>query len=334
MSCGLNRDVCLDIVGLTRNQFYYEMKGTKPGRSPSKYTIWRDPQTLQEYEIQNIDVVKKIIEIKLNPDLANWYKLITMSLRIDGYYINPKKVYRLMFEYLLLENKRNRTGRKFVKYRRVTPSGPLRVLEMDIKYFWIHEKRRYAFVLTIIDTFTRYALHWAVGYTMKSDQVKQVWEFVVAEYLQTAGVSSQEIDIDLVVRSDNGKQFNSKIMSSFFEDNQISHEFTKPYTPEENGHVESFHNILGKALNKDKFSSLSDLENRLAIFYCSYNNDRTHSGTKGVPPAKFWALYDLDKIEVIYVEKNKAQKFKLNVAYQDILTLPDIDKYKYRENRA
>jgi transposase InsO family protein len=333
MSFGLNRDTCLDIVDLTRNQFYYELKGTKPGRSASNMTLWRDPVTLEEDEVDNAEVVKKIVEIKLNPDLSNWYKLITVALKIMGYYINHKKVYRLMFEYLILENKRNRTGREFVKYRRVTPSGPLRVLEMDIKYFWIHEKRRYAFVLTIIDTFTRYVLHWAAGYTMKSEQVKRVWEFVVAEYLQQADISLEEIDIDVVVRSDNGKQFNSEIMSTFFKENNVRHEFTRPYTPEENGHVESFHSILGKALKRDRFTSLGQLEERLEKFYKSYNNDRSHSGTKGVPPAKFWALYDLEKVEVIYL-KNRAQQFRLKVAYQDILTLPDIHKYQYRVIRA
>lgn len=333
MGLGLNRDICLGIVGLTRNQFYYSAKGTKPGKGVSNYTLWRDPNTKQEHSIDNAEVVKKIVEIKLDPDLANWYRLITISLNILGYYINHKKVYRLMLEYSLLENKRNRKGREFVKYRRVTPSGPLRVIEMDIKYFWIHEKRRYAFVLTVMDTFTRYVLHWPVGYTMKSDQVKNVWEFVVAEYLQQAKISSTEIDIDITVRSDNGKQFNSKIMSSFFEENGIRHEFTRPYTPEENGHVESFHNILGTSLKREKFASLKELEERLGKFYTSYNNDRSHSGTKGVPPSKFWALFDLGKIEVIYL-KNRAQKFKLNVAYQDILSQPGIDRYHYRVNRA
>ena len=333
MSLGLNRDDCLEIVGLTRNQFYYIRKGTNPGKGVSKHTIWRDPKTKKEQLIDNAEVVKEIVSIKLNPDLSNWYRLITISLKISGYYINHKKVYRLMLEYLLLENKRTRKGREFVKYRRVTPSGPLRVIEMDIKYFWIHERCKYAFVLTVIDTFTRYVLHWSVGYTMKSDQVKSVWEFVVAEYLQEAKVSITDIDIDISVRSDNGKQFNSKIMSSFFKDNDIRHEFTRPYTPEENGHVESFHNILGKSLKRDKFTSLKQLEKRLEKFYSSYNNERSHSGTKGVPPSKFWALFDLGKIEVIYL-KNHAQQFKLKVAYQDILTLSGINKYRYRVNRA
>ncbi len=327
MGRGLNRDPCLKIVGLTKNQFYYDLKGTKPGRGSSNTTSWRDPETLLNYEVDNVNVVQKIVEIKLNPDHTNWYRMITVTLQILGFYINHKKVYRLMFEYILLEERRNRTGRDFVKYRRVLPEGPLRVFEMDIKYVWVYGKRKYAFILTVIDTFTRYVLHWDVGYTMKSEQVKSVWEYIIAEYLQPAGMMEKSVEIE--IRNDNGKQFNSNMMIDFFRSNELHQVFTHPYTPEENGHIESFHNILGKALSKDQFTSLQMLEQRLNKFYTCYNNDRSHSGTIGIPPAKFWTLYERNKIEVIPLEKRQV-KFKLKVAYQDILTLSQIDKYDYR----
>jgi len=51
-------------------------------------------------------------------------------------------------------------------------------------------------VLTVKDTFTRYVLHGAVGYTINSDQVKSVWEFVIAEYLQEAKLSEEVVDIN------------------------------------------------------------------------------------------------------------------------------------------
>ncbi len=331
MALGLKRDRCLGITGLTKNQFYYVQKGTRPGKRPSGVTAWRDPATLIRYEVDNSEVVQKIVEIKLDPDHTNWYRMIATTLQIRGYYINHKKVYRLMNEYVLLEQPRKRTGRDFVKYRRVAPEGPLRVIEMDIKYVWIYEKRRYAFVLTVIDTFTRYVLHWTVGYSMKSEQVKNVWERIVAEYLQPAGKLTDALEIE--VRNDNGKQFNSDLIVGFFKENQLHQVFTHPYTPEENGHIESFHSILGKALSKDSFTSLLMLEQRLERFYRGYNNERSHSGTKGIPPAKFWALFELDKIEVIPLEKRKV-KFKLKVAYQDILTIPSIGKYAYRVLRA
>lgn len=327
MSKGLMRDQCLEIVNLSKNQFYYIPNGKRPGKAPSVTTRWRDPQTEIQYEIDNKEVVNKIVEIKLNPDHSNWYRMITITLNILGYFINHKKVYRLMFEHLLLDDEPKIKGKDYVKYRRVAPTKPLQIIEMDIKYVWIYGDRKYAFVLTILDTFTRYVLHWVVGYTMKSEQVKHAWEYVIAEYLQSTNVNLRDVEVE--VRTDNGKQFEAKIIRAFFEENNVHHVFTHPYTPEENGHVESFHSILAKALSRDKFDSLSELEKRLDRFYSCYVNDRSHSGTKGVPPAKYWALFDMGKIEVTPMQHNEI-KIRLKVAYQEILSLPDIDKYQYR----
>ncbi len=145
------------------------------------------------------------------------------------------------------------------------------ILEMDIKYVWIYEQRKYAFILTVLDTFTRYALHWKAGFTMKASQVKDVWEYVVAEYLQPHRVNTSEIEVE--VRSDNEKQLAAKEVATSFLDNNIQHVFNHPYTPEENGHVESFHAILSDALKNDRFTSLPQLEDRLGRFYTAYNND-------------------------------------------------------------
>lgn len=37
--------------------------------------------------------------------------------------------------------------------------GKEQVLEMDIKYVWVTQARRHSYILTIIDTFTRFVLH-------------------------------------------------------------------------------------------------------------------------------------------------------------------------------
>jgi len=281
--------------------------------------------------VPNEEVVRKVVEIKLNPDLPRWYRLITATLQILGYFINHKKVFRLMKEHLLLEDPRKRKGREFVKFRRVCPAGPLCILEMDIKYVWIYGQRKFAFVLTVLDTFTRYVLNWAVGFSMQGSQVKDVWEYVVAEHLQPHRISVSQVEVE--ARSDNGKQMAGKVLRQFFEENHIRHVFTHPYTPEENGHVESFHSILSDALGNDRFATLSDLEMRLDRFYASYNDDRSHSGTRGIPPAKFWVLYEKELVKVIYLDDRSA-KIRVRVPYQDILTVPGIHKYDYRVMRA
>jgi len=293
MNKGLGRDTCLTITGLTKNQFYYTARGTKKGKTPSKSTTWRDPTTQILYEISNEEIIDKIVTLKLNPDQTNWYRMISVNLNLQGFYINHKKVYRLMKKYQLLELPRKKVGRTFVKYRRVNPEAPLRIIEMDIKYVWVTGANKYAFILTVIDTFTRYILHWAVGYRMRSEQVKDVWEYVVSQYLQPANLATQGIDIE--IRNDNGKQFTAKKIMEFFKENKLKQVFTHPYTPEENGHVESFHSIIGKSMRNDNFENLIELEHRLTQFYTRYNNDRNHGSTLGIPPAKFWSLYELDK---------------------------------------
>lgn len=331
MSKGLVRDQCLGIVGLTKNQFYHKSKGIRPGRQATVTTPFRDPNTLQVKHRDDQQVIDQITSYKLDPDHANHYRIITVSLCLLGYYINHKKVYRLMSLYQLLEKPIRRSGRNFVKYRRVAPGGPLEVIEMDIKYVWIHEKKRYAYILTVIDTFTRYVLHWSVGYSMKSTQVQAVWEYIIKTYLQAHRTSNGPIEIE--IRNDNGKQFNSQVIIDFFQENELTQVFTHPYTPEENGHVESFHKTLGKALKYDTFTDLEMVEKRLDKFYLTYNNERGHGSIKGIPPAKFWALNELGLVDVHISDKRKST-YKLKVAYQDILTLPGINQFRYRVNHT
>jgi transposase InsO family protein len=331
MGLGMRRDQCLSIAQLSKHQFYQPLSGQRVGRQGTTITRRKDMATSEVKEVDNKEVVDEIVAIKLNPDLPNGYRMLTRNLQMVGYYINHKKVYRLMFLHMLLEESRKRTGRNFVTYGRVAPKEPLRMIEMDIKYFWIHGTRKYAFVLTILDTFTRYVLSWNVGYSMKAIQVKACWEEVIAEYLQPANIKAQDISVE--IRNDNGKQFSAHILSDFFKENQLKHVFTHPYTPEENGHVESFHSILGKALEKDLFLDLKGLEKRLQPFYMSYNNERCHGSIAGLPPSKFWALYDMQKIETIPMKNNRT-KFKVKVAYQDIKEIPEVDKYEHRGIRT
>lgn len=329
MSKGIRRDRCLAIVGMSKSEFYHESAGKKSGRAPTTHTKWRNPKNLEVIMKKNDEVLLEAIHIKLDPDQAKWYHLITDTLKIRGYYLNHKKVYRLMKEYTLLEERPRPIDKTYVKYKRVTPIAPLQSIEMDIKHIWIYEKRKYAFVFTILDTFTRYALHWKVGYSMQCEQIQEAWEYVIANYIQQR--SNKVSDIHVTVRSDNGPQFEARSLRAFFNQNNIQHEFTHPYTPEENGHIESFHSILTDALTNDRFSSLEQLETRLIKFYTTYNNDRSHSGTKGIPPSMYWALFDLGKIEVKVDESEKKNhKVWLKVAYQDILTIPGIKKYHYR----
>lgn len=329
MAKGLTRDVCLKIVGLTKHQFYYKLSDKRPGKQPTTTTPFIDKATGLIKEVEDEQLINDVIAIKSNEDLEDHYKLICVSLCLQGYYINHKKLYRIMKSQGLLNEKVNIGSRTFVKFKRISATKPLTGIEMDIKYFKIHGSGKYAYVLTVIDTFTRYVLKWDVGYSMRSIQVKKVWDYIVINYLQGR---RQELDpLDIEIRTDNGKQFVSNQVRKFFSENGLNHVCTHPYSPEENGHIESFHKTLGKALENDYFVDLKALSLRLEKFYNNYNNRKGHSAILGLNPKLFWALYENNYIEVIELE-HKVIKFKLKVAYQDISKIPNI--YEYRVIRA
>lgn len=327
MTKGLKRAVVMAITGVSHHQLYYKQKETAPGKKASEFTRYKDNRTQELQQVLNSKVVDEIISIKQNPDLGNWYRLITSTLQVRGYYINHKKVYRLMKLHHLLEKAKRKAGRTFVKFRRVTPAGPLHVLEMDIKYVWVAEKGGYAYILSIIDTFTRYILHWKVGYIMRETQVKEAWDFIIVKYLQPANMLGKKISIE--VRNDNGRQFCSVMIQKYFKDNYLNQVFTHPYTPEENAHIESFHAILGKSLKLDNFKILADVEKRLILFYTTYNNVRQHGSIAMLSPSMFWALFEDEQINVLHFPKHKI-RFKLQIPYQDVLCWKNIHRYKYR----
>jgi len=331
MSLGMPRKVAFSITGVTRHQLYHKPSNNPVGRKASKLTLKKDLSTGLVYEVLNEEVVKTIISIKEDPDQADWYKLICYTLKVKGYYINHKKVYRLMSDYHLLEVAKRKKGRNFVKFRRVTPSAPLEILEMDIKYVWIEDRGKYGYILTVIDTFTRYVLAWRVGASMREAQVKQVWDQIIIEYLQPANLLEKKIDIE--VRNDNGRQFASKMIQAYFQANHLNQVFTHPYTPEENAHVERFHRTLGKSLKKESFKDLKQVQIRLERFYKTYNNNRQHGSIAMLSPSMFWALFEDNQIKVTQLPK-KRLKFSLKIAYQDVLNWKDINRYHYREMKT
>lgn len=309
----MTRDKALSLTGISKYQYYKrtDQVNKKPGRKSSISTLrFTDDDEIEE--VLNETVIDDIVAIKSVPDTDYGYRAMTSALMLLGYIINHKKVYRLMGEYFLLHKKPRTIGRKFVKYRRVNPSGPLEVLEMDIKYQWVHKHGRHAFILTVIDCFTRKVLCWTVAYSIKQAQVKKIWEQVIVEYLQPNNCINKSISVE--VRNDNDSRFAAKEVQQFFKSNFLSQVFTHPYTPQENGHIESFHAILSRSLARREYARLINLEDHLKRFYKVYNEIRLHGSLDHLSPNKFWKLWNKELIERREL-KNKSSKFKLKVPH-------------------
>ncbi len=307
ISFGLKRDQALKIAKISKDQYYYKQTGSKGGPSKSKLTAKLNEKGM-ETTVCNSLVVNEIKLIKENPDRSCGYHTMTYELQLMGFKINHKKVYRLMKENNFLEMINREKKKNYAKYRVVVPEAPLQVLEMDIKLIWVEEAKKHVQVLTIIDTFTRVILHWKIGYKMRKEEVKDAWCHVIEKHLQTVDALKKSLHIE--VRNDNGPQFSAKTIQDFFEENHLHQVFTHPYTPQENGHIESFHGILSKHLNRNTYWTFQQLETDLILFYERYNNTRLHGSIGYLPPNVFWKCWEKGLVKRNKIS-NKNVKFKL-----------------------
>jgi putative transposase len=295
---------------VSKHQYYYNPKNSKRGRKKSETVM------TSSGIVDNDIMVAQIAQIKEDPDTDYGYIKMTYALKTNGYYVNKKKVYRLMSCYGMLKSKNKVKSKNYAKYRKVLPEKPLEVLEMDIKFVWVEQYKKHAFIITIIDTFTRHALCHHVSYSIKKKQVKECWDYVIENYLQAFLNPTEPIHIE--IRNDNDKRFSAKLIQDYFAENHINQVFTHPYTPQENGHIESFHSILSKHLEPYNFWSIEELEQNLILFYEKYNNSRIHSSIAYLSPRNFWDLWNKNLIEKITDYKLRKNKFKLKIPYDKI----------------
>lgn len=306
-------ELALGLCKLTKYAYYKKLgKRRKAGRKPSTITPRINEQGVL-VEASEEEVIQKITSTLLMPETCYGYRAMSVALQHQGFLINHKKVYRLMSKYVLLRDQKKRPARNYVKYRRVSPTRPLEVLEMDIKFQFVTEHKQYAFILTVIDCFTRKALYWTVAYSIKQAQIKAVWEQIIVQYLQPEGLLEKELTLEL--RNDNETRFTAKDVQEYFKDNHINQVFTHPYTPQENGHIESFHAILGRSLEFKEYGTLNDLNQQLEHFYHHYNNIRLHGSLSHLNPSAFIELWQKNYIKI---EPHKSVKYK----YQIKLLIP------------
>ena len=109
-------------------------------------------------------------------------------------------------------------------------------------------------------------------------------------------------------------------------ENYLVQTFTHPYTPQENGHIESFHAILSRTLEGQYFEDLLTLRTWLENFYDFYNYERIHGSTVKLPPMTFYQQWNLGRIErKVLDEKGRKVRFALKVQRQEISKIEPMD---------
>lgn len=83
----------------------------------------------------------------------------------------------------------------------------------------------------------------------------------------------------VTARSDNGNQFITRMVREYLAQMYINQEFTRPATPQQNGHVEAWHSIVERSIcKKMEFADLNEAKQTFEEYIDFYNTERVHSG--------------------------------------------------------
>lgn len=296
---GLRTTPALEAADLPRSTYYYKPHPGPRGKVKSTHTSKIDGSN-----VSNEEVTMRIEEILNRPFIDYGYDRMTMALKREGYVINKKKVYRLMKEAKWLYPKKplNWVKKKeYVKFTVPLPNAPYEIVEMDIKYIYVDGAGRNAYLLTLLDTFHRGALGWSLDYTMKAIHVKELLMEIMKDHR-----------IKLVkIRTDNGPQFIAHLLRQSLEELNVEHEFIRPATPEQNGHIESFHSLLERrVVNQYEFEDIKNAREVFTQFYEVYNNERIMKVLLGYSPTEFQSHWQSGKIGIRDGAKKKRFFFR------------------------
>jgi transposase InsO family protein len=268
----------LGILQLSASVFYYQNKTSgRKGAPLSTHT-----STIWGTRLPNEIVTGHIIAILEEEFVDYGYKKVTYALRQNfGYIISAKKVYRLMKESKLLSVQipRNRGRKTWITDFVPNPKYAFHHLEMDIKYMWVAGAGRNAFLFTIIDVYSRLNMVQLVAWSITKVDLVGLLSYVIDNY---------QIPKTIYVRSDNGSQFESGLVRDFLTEKGIQQEFTRPGTPEQNGHMEAYHSIVERVICRQyEFKDLPELQQTMDRFQYFYNFRRIHSGIGNQSPMRW-----------------------------------------------
>lgn len=283
----------LRICQVAHSTYYYRLKHPerqKPkgkGRPLPGYSRDKQGKMVPDRRIKAL--IRRILE---GPDAAYGYRKITVLLRRRfKLVINKKKVYRLCKELGVLNprlSKKRTIPRRVANNRKV--NGPNQLWQMDIKYGYVAGLRRHFYVASIIDVFDRSIVAYYRGKTCDQHAVIQT----LHKALLKRGIYAQEDKPDhkLIIRTDNGPQFESKKFREFCEGtHNVEHEQIPTKTPNKNAYIESFHSILEReCFLRNRFSSFEEAYAVVDRFIQYYNTKRIHSSLMDHSPTQYLQL--------------------------------------------
>lgn len=207
---------------------------------------------------------------------------IHILLRRKGWRVNKKRVRRLYRLEGLQVRMRVRRRKHMALHRgpAPVPTGVGQRWRMDFVHDQLLDGRAFR-VLTVIDQWSRQRPIREVGFSLTGRHVVAALETVLA----TCGLP-QSITVD------HGTEFTSRAVEAWAFDRHVTLDFTRPGTPTDYGHIESFNGRLrDECLNVHPFLSREHAKAVIEAWRKDSNDHRPHGSLGDLTPTEFAARH-------------------------------------------
>jgi putative transposase len=247
------------------------------------------------------DEEEAIVTYALSHPKEGYRRLSYMMLDDDVAYCSPSSVYNVLSEReLLCRWKPSRSCGVPVE----KPTAPHQRWHTDVMYLWV--AGRWYFLVSVIDGFARYLIHWELLTSMKADDVTLVVQRALEK---VPGVSPEIV-------SDNGSQYTSKDFKALIKHFQLQHIQIRIQHPESNGVIERFHRSVRDGLSDQELKDLMHARQIIEKWVAYYNNERLHAGIMYLRPRDYYVGQQQELLEERRTKLENARERRRSINLQ------------------
>lgn len=219
-------------------------------------------------------------------------RLTWQMIDADVAYLSESSVYRILHDANLLARwKRSPSAGQAPQ----KPTRPHERWHTDLMYLRIADS--WYFLVTVIDAYSRYVVHWELLTTMMASDVR----LVIQQALEQTGATPHLV-------TDNGSQFTAAEFKDLVRRFALDHIRIRTYHPESNGVVERFHRSTREALGDQAIQNLAQARTIIGEWVRHYNEERLHASLSYLPPAEFYRGNPAARLDERKAKLEKAQQ--------------------------
>jgi len=227
-------------------------------------------------------------------------RLTWQMIDADIAYLSESSVYRILHDADLLYRWKRRSA---AGERPQRPTRPHERWHTDLMYLRIADS--WYFLVTVLDAYSRYVVHWEVLPSMRAADVR----LVVQQALEATGAHP-------AIVSDNGAQFTAAEFKDLVRRFALEHIRIRTYHPESNGVLERFHRSTRDALADEALANLSHARAVIARWIQHYNEERLHAGLGYLTPAEFYRGNPAARIDERQLKLERAREERRRINHQ------------------